>query len=66
MHWHDENPWRKRHKKAPAETLEQRMDEIEKVCMAGDISLRQALEAALAVGKAYAKVGTEPAATTKE
>lgn len=49
MPWHDENPWRRRHKTTP-QTPEQRMDEIEQLCRAGDISLRQAIEAAYRVG----------------
>lgn len=64
--WHDENPWRKRHRKPPAETLEGRLDEIEERCRAGDISLRQAIDAAASVGKAYGQAGMEPAATAKE
>lgn len=63
--WHDENPWRKRHRKA-AETLTDRLDEIEERCRAGDISLRQAIDASAAVGKAYGQVGQKPATTTKE
>lgn len=63
--WHDENPWRKRHRKV-AETLPERLNEIEERCRAGDLSLRQAIDAAAAVAKAYALAGTEPAATTKE
>lgn len=58
MPWHDENPWRRRHKKA-AETIEDRLDEIEERCRAGDISLRQAINEASVVGKAYAMVEQE-------
>ena len=63
--WHDENPWRRRHKKA-AETIEDRLNEIEERCRAGDISLRQAIEAASAVGKAYGQAERKSATTTKE
>lgn len=49
MSWHDETPWRRRHRK-PAQTPQQRLDEIEGKCRAGDIGLRQAIEAAYRVG----------------
>lgn len=65
MPWHDANPWRRRHVKA-VETIEDRLEEIEKRCRAGDLSLRQAIDAAAAVGKAYGQAEREPATTTKE
>lgn len=49
MPWHDATPWRKRHQKR-AVSVEQRLDEIEGKCRAGDIGLRQAIEAAYRVG----------------
>lgn len=65
MAWHDENPWRRRHQKK-AETLPERLNEIEERCRAGDLSLRQAIDAAAAVAKAYALAERESAATTKD
>lgn len=65
MSWHDQTPWRRRHQQT-AVSAEQRIDEIEGRCRSGDISLRQAIEAAFAVGKAHAQVRQEPAATTEE
>lgn len=63
MTWHDENPWRKRHKKQ-AETPEQRIDEIVRRCQAGDISLTDAIKAAYAVGVAYEQARLVPGANS--
>lgn len=63
MPWHDKNPWRKRHDKP--KTVEQMLDDIERKCRAGDLSLRGAIDAARKVGL-LEQAGQKPAATSKE
>ena len=61
--WHDVNPWRRKAmKNKPPPTPEQELDEIERKCRAGDLSLRGAIDAARAVGFNEAEL----AATKKE
>lgn len=65
MPWHDASPWRRKAlKNQHPRTPDQQIDEIERKCRAGDLSLRGAIEAARIVGRTEAE--REPAVTEKE
>jgi hypothetical protein len=61
MPWHDEAPWRAKRRK-PAQTPEQRLADIERLCRYGDISIGDAIRAAYETGKH----NRPETATTKE
>jgi hypothetical protein len=50
MPWHDEAPWRAKRRK-PAQTPEQRLAEIERLCRYGDISIGDAIRMAFTTGQ---------------
>lgn len=63
--WHDASPWkRKRDKLRKPQTVDQALDDIERRCRAGDLSLRGAIDAARMIGILEAQ-GRQTAATAK-
>lgn len=50
MAWHDRTPWRRRQEKQKATTLTGRLDEVERQCSEGRISLHAAIHEAYLIG----------------
>lgn len=61
MPWHDASPWSRKRRKQ-TKTPEQRLDDIERRCRAGDIGLSDAIRAAFALGQATEQARLIPGA----